>query len=1487
MTSIKVQGTLRSPLGTPLYPATIRLTAIDTVGDTPTLAEAVYNTEPTGDYVFDLSYGYFELEVNSTDEYSYIAKVIVDEATPTVITLADLVQYSTPVVPHEVIPEDADWEALHDNVRNGINSTTRVKIDQLSDTDAYENETKRLIINDTVNARMSEETVTTNVGNTKLVNQSNVYEDTVMNQSLQQTSIGSTLNVNYSKGFEAYEASNGKGQIVETLTYDVGDAASNFRNELTNTQLTLQDSHNVGLSTVTKDAVITATSVANNSDSHFELGTSVSDSKDNTLYEYGYIDATSSFVADKPRLTLGREHSFDHEIHNVSFKDSFIGKVDQDDLASAEYSQEVTVYGRTTKHSIVNDGFNAEQSYHADVISYLDTDGNELFVVDSVNSTVTVNARLVVNNPEDFKGDAGTIRYYLYQYAVTNSINDGDWHDLFDADTDKWRRQAEVTGTADSPIIGEWSTGFLLNAKDGLPGDTLYIEYQYAHALIPNSIDWHSGMHDEDIWRRERTIKNDVPISSWSEASRIRGFDGPEGSVADREYQYAVRAIESPTNTYHYNFVTGDHFRRERVVIYANQADYDASPPVPLSTGQWLNVAQIVPINGVDYGFKQTTISIYQRSITTPTAPTGDVTWDFTNLSLTPIGNLGDWQTTIPSGTGDLYIGVALATALGDTSDTIAPADWDISLWATSGYNTASIYLYLRSADESLPTSPATNIYNFSTRTFNDAVTPWSFTIPEGTESLYVAIAQASSTQVTDSVNTNEWQVSAMSTTGINQANVNIYQRKATKPANPSSTTVYSFTNGNLASLTGGWYSKLEDVPESSNPLWLGSATAISLDITDSIATSEWDVVKYSEDGVSTANVTMYMTGDSPTAFPTTATYNYSTGVLSIVGETNGWQQSPPYNAQGKIWLTQITIVASAGVVTETILAARWATAILFVEDGYQATSVNIYRTTPHTTTSVASNSGNILFNFDTNTITGMSSLWTSTIPTSQGKIWVQRGIARGLVTVTTDTIPAAEMSNPEVLVTDGKTVDIVSLFAISATAPTVSWASVTHNINTHVYTFSGTNTANWQPTVPNNVAEGGKVWYITNAKLTTDNTDIVVHSKAEFTSPTVFTANGTNGIDGDDGSPGAPGTPGKHGQGSFRKSYNGNPDNLSNAVKDADVSNIANRPAQSGDSINYYWTGATGVAEYSRYYFRGASTWTEASFVVNGSAIIDGTLAAIKLQANTITGREVSSATTLIAGSGSTQAGVNGFDSGIYNGYRFWAGSATPSAANFSVKSDGTLRASNGHFSGTITMIGTSGLKVESSTPFGPNNLLEWRGSKSGKINGDGTVNLNSLTKVNAVTYYGDDNTAYFGGAIIAGTLTTSTQNPTTSNIPSVSSGSFGSNGGQIAVLCSLSSTGTTGYTAGGCPTTPRTNPSVVFKLYSDNVLVRTETATGSVTCDPEDGGKYEYYFLSDSFTYYDNVNSTANRNYRLDATISNSFGSKNQRLSIVTQEA
>ncbi len=239
----------------------------------------------------------------------------------------------------------------------------------------------------------------------------------------------------------------------------------------------------------------------------------------------------------------------------------------------------------------------------------------------------------------------------------------------------------------------------------------------------------------------------------------------------------------------------------------------------------------------------------------------------------------------------------------------------------------------------------------------------------------------------------------------------------------------------------------------------------------------------------------------------------------------------------------------------------------------------------------------------------------------------------------------------------------------------------------------------------------------------------------------------------------------------------------------------------------------------------------------------------------------------------------ING---GNINGVTFTGGSFNGGTFTGNTFIAGTVKGAK------IEMIGSNFMKVQSATPFGPNNLIEWYGRKAGNVIGDQPI-YGNLGKTNAITYLGDDGSAYFGGTIIAGTLTTAKATSDTASEIEVSSGVFGSNGGQIVIACGFSGVATS-QSAGVCPSLQ--NPSVQIRLYEvvggSYQLAKIENYTGLYSCSQEGGDMSQEWEVTGSFTFFDNQLSTSNREYVLQATLSNmGLENRSQRLSIVTQEA
>ena len=199
--------------------------------------------------------------------------------------------------------------------------------------------------------------------------------------------------------------------------------------------------------------------------------------------------------------------------------------------------------------------------------------------------------------------------------------------------------------------------------------------------------------------------------------------------------------------------------------------------------------------------------------------------------------------------------------------------------------------------------------------------------------------------------------------------------------------------------------------------------------------------------------------------------------------------------------------------------------------------------------------------------------------------------------------------------------------------------------------------------------------------------------------------------------------------------------------------------------------------------------------------------------------------------------------------------------------------------------------MAIQTAAPFGPNNLLEWKGPRNSYTYDEVNklVKFDGLTKANAIEYFSDSGDTYFGGSITAGTLKNAMQSSIVGSPVDVLLGPFGSNGGIIEVKNSISISAQRDIPDGDQPI--GNNPTATLKLYrktsGGEILVSTHTVQGSHTSF---GGTIKYreeWVLNGSFTYTDTLQAASDRTYRLEVSHSVPTFDNTQRLSIISEES
>jgi predicted phage tail protein len=224
--------------------------------------------------------------------------------------------------------------------------------------------------------------------------------------------------------------------------------------------------------------------------------------------------------------------------------------------------------------------------------------------------------------------------------------------------------------------------------------------------------------------------------------------------------------------------------------------------------------------------------------------------------------------------------------------------------------------------------------------------------------------------------------------------------------------------------------------------------------------------------------------------------------------------------------------------------------------------------------------------------------------------------------------------------------------------------------------------------------------------------------------------------------------------------------------------------------------------------------------------------------------------------------------------------------SANLGTVTAGVVQNSSGSAkfdltNGEIVFNNGSYMKV-TGTGFGSSNqFIEWYGPTQSS--------LSTCTETNALFYLTTSGGAYFGGTLLAGTLTNSTQATVLSNTNVADLGPYSSNGGTITITYSFSFTGYTSFpgTSAGLSsynsvTKQAPNYTIVLsQSIGGGAFTDVATLSGTGTYDdlapvPADVAPgYYRQNMGGSGTYTDTAHSTATREYKLRITTWNNIDS------------
>jgi len=395
--------------------------------------------------------------------------------------------------------------------------------------------------------------------------------------------------------------------------------------------------------------------------------------------------------------------------------------------------------------------------------------------------------------------------------------------------------------------------------------------------------------------------------------------------------------------------------------IYASEATFSIAGDTGTDNTVTWGAPRIVSKDGVP-GLSTYLFSVYQRSATLPTAPTGGQYNFTTNTPTAPSG----WFISAPSSsvlptlTNPLYVTTALASTSGPTgidstltwgTPTVIAQDGYTPVKGTDyndGNTVAQLTIHKRSP--TTLSNPTGGSYNFSNKTLAPP-TGWTTAIPTGTDPVYSSVTIAEIVGTTGTDTTLTWTNAEITISngliGKSVYTTNVYLRSSVTPGTPTGGS-FNFGNNTLTAPTRPTGSPsteiwLISIPAiGSDPIYSSEATfSISGDTgTDSTVTwgSPRIVSKDGDAGLSTYLFSVFLRSSVVPGTPTGGQYNFTNNTPTAPTLPSG---SP----STEIWFTSIpsgsdplyvsTTLASTPGPTGIDTSLTWVAPTILAQDGY------------------------------------------------------------------------------------------------------------------------------------------------------------------------------------------------------------------------------------------------------------------------------------------------------------------------------------------------------------------------------------------------------------------------------------------------------------------------------------------------------------------------------------------------------------------------
>lgn len=453
----------------------------------------------------------------------------------------------------------------------------------------------------------------------------------------------------------------------------------------------------------------------------------------------------------------------------------------------------------------------------------------------------------------------------------------------------------------------------------------------------------------------------------------------------------------------------------------------------------------------------------------------------------------------------------------GDSKET-TPAV--ISMYSAPGENgapglsAAAVFLYQRATSASSITKPTgTLTYTFATGTLSGELGGWEQSIPASNGNpCFVIQATAIGTGGTDTISPSEWSnITELVSDGKNgtdgkdgEAGIGI----------KTTTIEYAVSDNGVQFPESGWQ---EDIPEVAQGKFLWTRTTI--EYTNNTSSVSYSVSKNGvngvdgnpgADGVGIKQTTIsYVVSDSGTDIPQT-----------------GWKDTIDATGSGQYLWTRTVIEYTDNTSSTSYSVSRNGTDGANGKDGTDGRNSAVVYLYKRAKSATIDWTNDLIYNFDTKSITNVPKGWYEEIPSGTDPIFVTAATASS--NTSNDSIPSSEWATPVILAKNGQDgapgtdgtdgLNTAPIFLYKRASTDTGLTKPTANLT---YTFAtgelSGNLAGWSRTIP--ASDGNPCFSIQATAVSSEATDKILPS--EWSSIVKLVEDGTPGQNGTDGTNG------------------------------------------------------------------------------------------------------------------------------------------------------------------------------------------------------------------------------------------------------------------------------------------------------------------------------------------------------------------------------